>query len=245
MKKIAPAGSMLIAAMVALVALGSGCALTGVSRQDEISAGQQAAAQIDRRYRTWDDPTATAVGQRLAAVSQRPDYPYQFRAIDMKDVNAFALPGGPVYITSGMLDFVRGHNDQLAAVLAHETVHVAHRHAVEQMQRQAWLGVGIAVLTGGSNTAQAAATLAANLEELGFSRNQERDADRWGTVYLIRAGDDPNAMVRLLERLTAQQGNSSFGGFFSNHPGGKERVHSVEQLVQSGQARQQALSGNG
>lgn len=237
MKRIPAAAGLLAAAATILVA---GCGVTGVSRQQEISAGQQAAAQINRQYRTYQNPEVTRIGMRLAAVSLRPDYPYTFRVIDDKSVNAFALPGGPIYVTSGMMNFVQGHTNQLAAVLAHEIVHVAHRHAAEQMQRQAWVGVGIAVLTGGSQTAQTAATLAANLEELGYSRNQEREADHWGTVYLIRAGYDPYGMVRLLERLNAESKSSNVAPFFSNHPGGAERVRLVEDEIRSGQAARQA-----
>ena len=181
----------------------------------------------------------TRLGLRVAAVSDRPDYPYRYRVIDDREVNAFALPGGPVYVTSGMMSFIGNDQGQLAGVLGHETAHVARRHAAEQIQRQSWLGLGISILTGGNSTLQAAATLAANLEELGFSRNQERDADTYGAVYMTRANMDPQGEVRLLQRLAAQGGGGGIA-FLRTHPSGSERVTRLQGQLQGGEIRRLA-----
>jgi len=93
-----------------LATMAPGCGLTGISRSQEISLGQQTAAEIERQYRTYENPTVTRLGQRLAAVSGAPDYPYRFRVIEMSEVNAFALPGGPVYVTSGLMQFAQGRD---------------------------------------------------------------------------------------------------------------------------------------
>lgn len=227
---------------VALVMLlGAGCALTGISRSQEIQLGQQAAAEVERRYRTYEDPTLTRIGRQLAAVSTRPDYPYRFRVIEDQSINAFALPGGPIYVTSGLMRFAQGRPEWLAAVLAHEIAHVARRHAAEQIQRQAWLGLGIEVLTGGG-AAQQVALLAANLEELGFSRNQEREADTYGAVYLLRAGYDPAIEAQFLDALTRQAGNGG-SSFLRTHPTGRERVARLQEQIRSGEIQRLAQQG--
>ncbi len=218
--------------------ISAGCALTGISRSQEVQLGQEAAAEIERQYRTYEDPTLTRIGLQLAAVSSHPDYPYRFRVIEMEEINAFALPGGPVYVTSGLMEFTRGQPELLAAVVAHEIAHISRRHAAEQIQRQAWLGLGIGVLIGGGTTQQIA-LLVANLEELGFSRNQERDADTYGAVYLIRAGYNAEAMPRFLERLGQATGDRG-GSFFRTHPTSSERVRRLQEQIQSGEIRRLA-----
>ncbi|HOM81212.1 MAG TPA: M48 family metallopeptidase [Armatimonadota bacterium] len=221
-----------------LATLSPGCGLTGISRSQEISLGQQTAAEIERQYRTYENPTVTRIGQRLAAVSGAPDYPYRFRVIEMSEVNAFALPGGPVYVTTGLLQFAQGREEFLAAVLAHEIAHVARRHTAEQIQRQSWLGLGIEILTGGGTTRDIA-ILAANLESLGFSRNQERDADTYGAVYLVRAGIDPSVMVEFLRRLGAETGNGGIA-FLRTHPTSENRVSRLQQQIASGEIQRLA-----
>ena len=223
-------------AITVLMAFGSGCALTQMSREQEIRLGQQTAAEVNAKGNTYEDPLVSRLGQQLAAASDRPDYPYRFRVITDKDINAFAMPGGPVYVTSAMMDFVKGHQDQLGAVLAHEITHIAKRHAVQQMERQAWLGLGIGALTSGN--VQTAATLAANLEGLGYSRQHEREADKYGAVYLLRAGMDPQAEVRLWDRMAAL--GASGATFFQTHPGGSERSGLVSKQIQSGETRRLA-----
>ena len=215
----------------------AGCGLTAVSREEEIQMGRQTATQIEREHKTREDEKVTRLGQKMAAVSDRPDYPYRFRVIEQKEINAFALPGGPVYVTSKMMEFVKGHDDQLAALLGHEVTHVARRHAAQQIQRQAWLGIGIQILTRG--TLQTAALLAANLEELGYSRQHEREADRYGAVYLVRAGMDPDPVAALMERMAAEEKGSTLG-FLRTHPGGNERARLLRGAIASGQIRQLA-----
>lgn len=219
-------------ALLLLTVAGGGCALTGVSEEDEIRLGKDTAAEVERQYRTYEDATVTDYGRRLSAVSERPNLPYRYRVIEMKEINAFALPGGPVYVTSGMMAFTRDYPEQLAAVLGHETAHIARRHAVQQIQRQSWLGLGIDILLGGG--ARDIAVLAANIEELGFSRNQERDADTHGAVYLNRIGIDPMAEVHMLERLGAQSGGGGIS-FLQTHPSSADRVKRLTNEIQDGE----------
>jgi predicted Zn-dependent protease len=240
MRSIPSSRWVLLAAMAVLVANAAGCALTGVSRSDEIRLGQQVAAEIEQQNRTYEDAALTRLGQQLAAASAAPDYPYRFRVIQDDEINAFALPGGPVYVTSGMIEFTRGNPEQLAAVVAHEIAHVAERHSVEQIQRQQWLGLGIGVLTRGS--LQDIALLAANLEELGYNRNQEREADTLGAVYLLRVGMDPMAAVRLFERMGAQGGGGGIA-FLRTHPTSEERVTRLRDQIASGEIRRLAQEG--
>ena len=129
--------SFLAAASLLLTA---GCSATRMSEKDEIRVGQEAAAQIENRYRTSEDPTVSHVGQRIAAASDKPNLRYRFRVVDQNELNAFSLPGGPVYVTDELLKAMGNDQDQLAGVLGHEVGHITKRHGVRQMERQNWFG---------------------------------------------------------------------------------------------------------
>jgi beta-barrel assembly-enhancing protease len=227
----------LILALTALLAcvsllLTAGCSATRMSEKDEIRIGQEAAAQIEKQYRTSEDPTVSRAGQRIAAASDKPNLPYRFRVVDQDEVNAFALPGGPVYVTDELLKAIGNDEDQLAGVLGHEVGHITKRHSVRQMERQNWFGLGIEVLTSGN--VQDVATIAANLQLLSYSRDQEYEADRKGVQYSRAAGFDPMGLVRFLDHLASLEKGGASIPWLRTHPGSEPRADRLrKQLSQT------------
>lgn len=210
-------------------------AVTLVSVPDEIAIGRQADVQVRMKVRELRDGAVrgyvTSLGKRLAAVAPGPKYPYTFTVADSRDLNAFSLPGGPVWINRGTLAAATNES-QVAGVLAHEIAHVAQRHAADQLTKVIVARWGIGLLgaflgnTGGAGAAQSAAGLLAGGAFLKFSRDDERDADRVGVEIMSRAGWDPRGMVEMLEilRRQARQDPGAVQVFFSTHPSPQERI---------------------
>jgi len=219
-----------------------GLSITLVSVQEEIAIGRQANAQARRQLSQLRDPTTTRyvaeLGRRLARVAPGPKYPYSFVVTDYREVNAFALPGGPVWINRGVLQ-IAGNESQVAGVLAHEIAHVARRHAADQLTKTIVANWGLGLLssilgnTGGATTAQIAARLIAEGAFLKFSRDDERDADQVGLQILRRAGWDGRGMVELFEVLqrTSARNPGAVEAFFSTHPSPADRIQSLQAGV--------------
>jgi predicted Zn-dependent protease len=230
-----------VIAILALLLLINSCATTGggpglniISPQEEIRLGKELSAEVDKEQPILNDPVleryVTEVGERVARSSNRPDLPYSFKIIKNEEVNAFSLPGGPIYVYTGLLKFA-DNEAELASVLAHETAHVAQRHATEQLTRTYGLQVVSSILLG-QNTplaGQVAGNIAGSLGLLKFSRNDEVEADQLGTEYMFRAGYNPTAMIifhRRLEKL--QKSNpSAVLNLFSTHPMSQARVDAI------------------
>ena len=212
-------------------------AITLISVADEIKLGREAQKQV--RASTPQVPGATAsyvsaIGRRLAANAGGPKYPYGFSVANYRDLNAFALPGGPVWVNRGVLQAARTEA-QVAGVLAHEIAHVARRHAAQQISKgmiaNGLLGLLGAVLgnAGGARTAQTGAQVIAGGYLMKFSRDDEREADRVGIAILRRAGWDPRGLLEFMETLRQQAGRdpSSVEVFLSTHPSPAERVRQL------------------
>lgn len=217
-------------------------AISIVSVDDEIAIGRAAQAQVRARVRELKDREVTEyvreVGRRLAARAEGPRYPYSFSVADYQDVNAFALPGGPVWVHRGAMDLA-ATEAELAGVLAHEVAHIARRHAAERLT-----GVIIAngllnllgALLGNDGSARAAqigARLVAEGAFLKFSRDDEREADQVGARIMARAGWDPRGMITFLVRVRERQGRdpSAVETFLSTHPPPAERILVLEAEV--------------
>ena len=206
-----------------------------VSVQDEIAIGREANAQVRKEMPEVRDPQVLAyvrsIGARLAGQAAGPRYPYSFSVADYREINAFALPGGPVWLHRGVIHAATNES-QVAGVLAHEVAHIAQRHAAGQLTKgmMANLGLGLlgAVLGNGAgaNAAQAAAGFVTNGVFLKFSRDDEREADRFGLQLMRRAGWDGRGMVELFEILQreARRNPGSVETFFSSHPSPQDRV---------------------
>jgi predicted Zn-dependent protease len=227
--------------MRALAAAGL-LAITLVSVEDEIAIGRQANAQVRKQVPEMRDEQTIAyvraIGQRLVRQAPGPKYPYSFSAADYREINAFALPGGPVWIHRGVLHSATNES-QVAGVLAHEIAHIAQRHAADQLTNATLTNLGLSLLSsilgnsGGAGAAQIAAGFLANGVFLKFSRDDEREADRVGLDILRRAGWDGRGMVELFEILRRESARDpgSVEVFFSSHPSPQDRIARLQADV--------------
>jgi len=213
-----------------------------ISVDQEIQIGKQAQAQMRRDVPALRDPAVTAyvndVATRLVRVAPGPKYPYSFTVANTREINAFALPGGSVWIHRGVLQ-VATNESQVAGVLAHEIAHVAQRHSAEQVTRVAIANWGLGVLgamlgnTGGASAAQVAGSFLASGAFLKFSRDEEREADKVGLGLLTKAGWDARGMIELFDILRREEGRdpSAVESFFSSHPSPQERIDDLRAGV--------------
>jgi beta-barrel assembly-enhancing protease len=217
--------------------------LFGLSEQEEIRLGRQVEAEFAKTYGFVNDPEKTryvaSVGLRLARVSERPNLPWTYHIVDDKSVNAVAAPGGYVFVTKGLMSFVKSE-DELGFVLGHETTHIAHRHVVELAQRQMEVQLGAVLVTqilfGGSLTAYQLSRVAGAMMVASYSREKEYEADHYGVIFAKRAGWDPRASVSFFERLRGLEGRQGgLGSAFASHPPTTDRIKAVRiELRQMG-----------
>ncbi len=211
-----------------------------VSVNDEIAIGRKAQQQVRQEVPRLRDTTITnyvaGLGRRIAARADGPKYPYSFDVANYREINAFALPGGPVWVHRGLIDSAQ-NEAQLVGVIAHEVAHIANRHAAEQITKGTFANVGLGLLGAflgngtGSQIAQLGAGLAANATMMKFSRDHEREADMKALRYMKSAGYDPRGMVEFLQVLRNKQGGDpgAVRTFFSSHPAPADRVRRLEQ----------------
>ena len=210
-----------------------------VSVEQEVEIGRETNAQVRKQVPEVRDAQVTgyirSVGDRLVRHASGPKYPYSFSMADYREINAFALPGGPIWIHRGVLHAATNES-QVAGVLAHEVAHIAQRHAASQLTKgmMANLGLGLlgAVLGNGAggSAAQAAAAFMTNGIFMKFSRDDEREADQVGLQLLTRAGWDGRGMVELFEILQreARRNPGSVETFFSSHPSPQDRIQRLQ-----------------
>lgn len=261
---------MIIAGLLALGLMVSGCAVnpaTGkkelalfqVSTDQEIAIGEksfpQALQQLGGEYPDAElNAYVDRVGQRLGRLSQRPDLPYRFRVVNDSTPNAFALPGGFIAISRGLLVHLE-NEAQLAAVLGHEVGHVAARHSVQGLQRGALFDLALGVLsnvtadTSYGALAQQAGQVTAGLLEMSYSREQEREADLLGIDYMVRSGYDPQGAVQVQEFFyrTLEGGAEPMWltGLFRSHPFSKERMEANEAYIRDNYPQSAGLNLGG
>lgn len=234
----------------------SGCAVNPVtgqqdivfmSEQDEIALGRKTNQQVLQQYAVYDDRElqdyVQQVGGKLAAKSHRSDLVYRFTVLDSKEVNAFALPGGYIYITRGILSYLNSEAE-LAAVLGHEIGHVTARHAVRQYSAAQMANIGAtlgAIFIPGMNTAAGSqlTQLFGTALLRGYGREHELEADELGAEYLARVGYQPEAMLDVIRVLKDQESfevraaraegrePNVYHGLFSTHPDNDTRLKEV------------------
>lgn len=242
--------SLIIALTFALLA---GCAQNPVSGQSdfvmmsesqEIAIGRQNDVLIKKQYHVYESKTlqdyVNGIGQRLAKQSHRPGLQYHFTVLDSPEINAFALPGGYVYITRGILAYLNSEAE-LAAVLGHELGHVTARHGVRQQSvaQAADIGLSIASIFVPQLNTPAASNIinvAGGALLSGYGREHELEADRLGAVYLARSAYDPQAIIKVIgvlknqetqdEQLAKQEGREPrrYHGLFASHPDNDTRL---------------------
>ncbi len=227
--------------------LAAGCAVnpaTGerqlslVGEQREISMGRDGAAQVAQSTGIVNDSAleayVTGIGRKLAATSERPDLPWSFQVVDDPAVNAFALPGGFIYVTRGILANLETEAE-LAGVMGHEIGHVTARHSVTQISRQELqqLGLGVgAMLSKDIRDYQDLISGGLGLLNLKYSRGDESQADALGFRYMSRGGWDPHALLKVFEMLaTVSAGAGRVPEWQSTHPAPENREGHIRRLL--------------
>ncbi len=225
--------------------------LVFMSEQDELDLGRQYHREVLKKYPPYPDAALQAyvktVGTRVAAESHRPELIYHFLVVDSKEVNAFALPGGYIYITRGLLAYLNSEAE-LAAVLGHEIGHVTARHAVRQHSAAQMAGIGATVASilvpqlGTIYGSQLINVLGTALLR-GYGRDHELEADRLGAEYLSRSGYSASSMIDVIgvlkhqqefdAKLAAQEGREprAYHGLFSTHPDHDKRLREIVDSV--------------
>lgn len=211
------------------------------SKEQDIQLGREAAAQVERQVRVARDSELNSyvnrIGQRLAATPEADRFPYTFKVVGDDSINAFALPGGPTYVHTGLIR-AADNEAQLAGVMAHEIAHVALRHGTHQASKANLLQLPAAILgglAGGGGSmlgqlAQLGIGLGFNSVLLKFSRDAERDADILGARMMARAGYNPLEMARFFEKLEAQGGRHG-PQFLASHPNPGNRMRIVQEEI--------------
>ncbi len=214
------------------------------SKEQDVQLGREAAAEVEKQLVVVTDKSLTdyvnRIGNRLVNRGELDKYPFYFKVVKEDSINAFALPGGPMYIHTGLITAAESEA-QLAGVLAHELSHVVLRHGTNQASKSQGIALiatlGGALAGGGGsmlgNLAQLGIGLGANSVLMKYSRGAESDADLLGMHTMARAGYDPIEMARFFEKLQAEagRGNNKLVEFFSSHPNPGNRVKSVEKEI--------------
>jgi predicted Zn-dependent protease len=211
------------------------------SKDQDIQLGKETAAQVEKESEVVTDPALqnyiSGVGRRLTSSKRASDFPYFFKVVNDESVNAFALPGGPMYIHTGLIK-AADNEGQLAGVMAHEISHVALRHGTNQVSKANLVQIP-AVLAGKAagggllgGLANLGVGLGANSLLLKFSRSAESQADYNGTLILSDAGYNPIEMARFFEKLAAEgPKRTGVATFFSSHPDPGNRMQAVQDLI--------------
>ncbi len=210
------------------------------SEQDEIAIGKQTDVQIRNQYGIYNDPAlndyVSRVGASLGPHTHRPHLEYHFAVLDSPVVNAFAVPGGYVYVTRGILALMRSEAE-LAVVLGHELGHVNARHSIHRMSEQTLFGAGLAVGSALNKTVADIAGVAGvgiQFLFLKYSRDDERQADQLGVEYSRKGGYNPGEMIGFfasLEKMGDLSGKHSIPGFLSTHPLTSERIQNTKGML--------------
>lgn len=217
-----------------------------LSESDEVALGQQTDAEVIATYGLYDNAALTSyvngVGQKMTKISHRPNLAYSFKVLDTDVVNAFAVPGGYIYVTRGILAYLNDEAE-LAGVLGHELGHVAARHTADNYTKQQLAQIGLtlgSVLSEKFRQYANIASFGVSMLFLKFSRDDERQADDLGVEYSSKALYDANRMATFFETLERMHEGSSSSGlpeWFSTHPNPENRIGAVRNKTREWQAK--------
>lgn len=216
-----------------------------LSEKEEIQLGRETDVQIINQYGIYEDPKMTAylnnICQRLARVSHRPHLTYHFKILNASVVNAFAVPGGYVYFTRGILATINSEAE-LASLIGHEIGHITARHSAKQYSKaqMAQLGLGVGAIFIDSSILTGLAQNLAGLLFLRFSRDNEREADDLGVEYASQVSYDATQMAsffEMLEKMNPGSDRSGLPGWFSTHPSPENRVQKVREKAKEWQQK--------
>lgn len=230
-----------------LVVLTLSCATTGpggrkslilIPTSQEIAIGQQLNDEVRQTDTLLADTLwqnyINDIGQRIVAVSDRSDLPFHFAVIQSDQINAFAAPGGYVFFYTGLIREMDSESE-LAAVMAHEISHVVARHSIKQLQSIMGLSVVLQLAVGErSETTQQLAGTALGIMMSGYSRSMETEADRFGAIYMTRAGWNPEGMIDMFEKLQELSGKHEMNFFemlAASHPETNDRIDATRLQI--------------
>src|SRR6185312_1166157 len=222
-----------------LILLLSACAT--ISTQQEVQLGEQQSAEVNKQLPIIQDDEVNryvnALGDSIAELSDNRNLQWHFFVVNTKDVNAFALPGGYIYVNRGLIEQA-DKMDELAGVLGDEIGHVIHRHSVKLIEKQQGASLGLAVgciLTNVCNdpTTGAAINVAGNAVFSKFSRQDEQQADESAVTYVTRAGIDPQGLPSMFQTLLQEQQSnpSTVETWFATHPTEQSRIADTQKLI--------------
>jgi beta-barrel assembly-enhancing protease len=215
-----------------------------VTLQEEVQLGQEYAALLARELPLVQDAAVVRyindLGSSIAMRADPRGIQYTFYVVNAPEVNAFAVPGGHIYVNRGLIERASTMSE-LAGVLAHEVAHVAHRHGIDQWRRAQTAEMGLALLYGvllgrpPSGVEQVGIQLGGTAVFAGYSRDAEREADDYAIRYLIASGIDPRGMVTMFETLMAERQRSpgSVEQWFATHPTTQERIDNTRMAINS------------
>ncbi len=238
-----PAGVCIIVFMFLFVL---GCATTGINKgqvniistREEVVMGEEFSKEVERQFRVFDEPDITtyieSVGRRIVGICDRRDIEYHFAVIMKDEINAFALPGGYIYIHTGLLETLDDES-QLAAVLAHEVGHVTARHATERLTAMYGYQLLVGLLLGDNPDfySNLVSDIFTTTGFLAYSRSNEYEADRLGAKYVHAAGYDPDGMLELLGRFRDMEAREPgrLEEWLSTHPPTGKRMERVKAVI--------------
>jgi predicted Zn-dependent protease len=228
--------------MVAVAVLALTLAGCGVSTQQEVQMGAEYAAQVDAQLPIVQDPEVVryinVLGDSISKLADDRQLEWTFKVVDSREVNAFAIPGGFIYVNRGLIERAQTLS-QLAGVLGHEIGHVVERHSIDQMEKAqtANIGVTLACVLTRICESQAAGTLinvAGGAVFAKFSREAENEADQEAISNVIRAGIHPKGIPEMFEILLAERNRSPAGveAWFSTHPLEEDRIQETRAVIE-------------
>lgn len=216
-------------------------AVKGINEEDEIKIGRAAAAALCGRYGLVREQKSlrymNLVGKVVARRSKRPELDYRFGILDTDEVNAFAAPGGYVFVTKGLLRSVRDESE-LAGVLAHEISHVACKHVIKEIQKSKLIGAGLdfaSAVAKNPDVLERAGDLSVDVLMKGLSRKDEYKADKEGVNLTWRVGYDPRGLKRVIERMRKKQAKKVkiFAHIGKTHPPASQRIRKINRQLKS------------
>lgn len=231
---------LVVGALLAALWFPGACRADVLSHKSEIELGKEAASQVEKMMVVDDDPVAVArvrgVGRRLVAASEDKSLPFEFHVVDANDVNAFALPGGYVYVYRGLLQLLP-NDDALGFVMGHEMTHAIRHHGLRQWEKNMTLSIALTAALGGN--ALAAQQLVQILAGLKFSRDDEAEADRRGIALMARAGYDPDqAAESMLVIKHSSDGKDDTPTLLRDHPATEDRIKTLRALAVDWKSKQ-------